>query len=490
MVSDTTIRSVGEHDLSFNGTGIAEHNMINSPIARKTSPAKVLSAIKRAATSRPLFAISLVLLLFPSIPSWVQAGTIGRLGSLELEMSKRLLQQAVLDWPQWRGPARSGHVPPGSPVPSALPKEPKNLWRIKIGEGHSSPVVAAGKVVYTDARGSQEVVHVLDAATGRELWSQPYDETIQDEWGTGPRATPLVDGDRLYVQSCQGEFRCVNLSDGKMLWGFSFEKDYGVKFVGSKAGEGTATRRGNNGNGVIDENRIIVPVGNTNGASLVCFDKQSGAVLWKTGNDEAAYSSFMIATLAGVKQIVAFTAEALTGLDRRDGRTLWRVPLKTNAKRHAATPVILGDHVIVNSHTFGMVCVRITKEENGLKASQAWLNKDMKINVATSVAVGHYLFSHGPSKNFVCIDADTGKLLWEQSGFGKEYSSTMALGQNLLVLTDDGELLLIAADRARYHELGRAQVCGKTWGFPAYVGGKLFVRDSRELTCFDLMGAN
>src|SRR5438270_262006 len=122
-----------------------------------------------------------------------------------------------------------------------------------------------------------------------------------DEWGPGPRSTPILDGRRVYVQSCKGELRCLDLANGKVVWGVSFEKDFGVTFVGSKANEGTASRRGYNGYGVIDGGRIFLPVGSTAGASLVCFSKQTGKILWKSQNDEAAYSSLMIATLAGVK---------------------------------------------------------------------------------------------------------------------------------------------------------------------------------------------
>src|SRR4029079_7095278 len=159
-----------------------------------------------------------------------------------------------------------------------------------------------------------------------------------------------------------------------------------------KANEGTATRRGNNGSGVIDGGRIVLPVGSTSGASLVCFDKLTGKVQWKSGDDEAAYSSFMVATLAGIRQVVAFTADALLGADVATGKILWRVPLKTNAKRHAASPVILGDRVVVNSHTIGLVCFKIAKDGPGIKATQEWVNKDLKINLATPVVVGDYLY--------------------------------------------------------------------------------------------------
>ena len=114
---------------------------------------------------------------------------------------------------------------------------------------------------------------------------------LPGRWGAGPRSTPLIYGDRVYVQSCKGEFRCLDLATGNIISGTSFEKDFQVKFLGSKANEGTAARRGNNGSAVVDGDAIIVPVGSTNGATLVCFDKYTGAILWKVGDDEAAYSS-------------------------------------------------------------------------------------------------------------------------------------------------------------------------------------------------------
>jgi outer membrane protein assembly factor BamB len=408
-------------------------------------------------------------------------------------LTSMLLPTSATDWPQWRGPTRSGHAPLNAPTLSTLPREVKPVWKIAVGGGHSAPIVSGNKLVYLDVNSTREIAHVLDAATGKELWQVDYADRFEDEWGAGPRATPILDGDRLYAQSCNGELRCLSLADGKTIWQASFEKDFGVKFLGSKANEGTATRRGNNGSGVIEGNRFVVPVGSTQGASLVCFDKMTGKVLWKSGDDEAAYSSFMIGTLAGVKQVVAFTADALLGADLETGKILWRVPLKTNAKRHAASPVIFGDRVAVNSHTFGIACFDIAKDSGGFNATEAWANKDLKINLATPVLVDGYLYCQGANKDYVCADAKTGQTKWTQSGFGlgrKDYASTIAVGSNLLVLTEDGTLLLLSANPDKYTELARVQVCGNTWAFPAYANGKLYVRDGRSLQCIDLLAKN
>ena len=127
------------------------------------------------------------------------------------------------DWPQWRGPNRDGH-PAGSPTVSSLPKELKPVWKNAIGPGFSSPIISGGKLIYLDAQrasdgeNTNEVAHCLDAATGKEVWNKTYASGEGDEWGVGPRTTPFVDGDRIYFQSMNGEFRCLSLADGKSLW--------------------------------------------------------------------------------------------------------------------------------------------------------------------------------------------------------------------------------------------------------------------------------
>lgn len=394
------------------------------------------------------------------------------------------------DWPQWRGPNRDGHPSEQSPAISSLPRELRPAWRLPVGPGFSSPVVARGKVVYLDEQDGKEVAHCVDAASGKEIWNTPIAQSAGDEWGTGPRSTPFIDGDRAYFQSMNGEFRCVDFADGKPRWGVAF-KDYGVNFS-TKGGEGTAARRGNNGSGIIEGNLVYVPVG-ARGASIVCFDKMTGKEIWKSGDDEAAYSSLVVGALSGVKQLVAFTAEALTGLDLKTGQTLWRVPFKTGAKRHASTPLIIGDTVTVASQTIGLVCTRISKNGTTWTTSPLWVNKPLTINLSTPVYVDGHLYSYGPirTKDYVCVNAATGELKWTQSGFGigkdqTDYASSIATGKNVLVLTYDGQLVLMAANSNKYTELGRVQVCGKTWSHPALADGKLYVRDGRELQCFDL----
>ena len=396
------------------------------------------------------------------------------------------------DWPQWRGPDRTGHVPAGERVPGALPAEPKVVWRVAAGEGFASPVVSGGSVFHLDNKDGEEVAHAVEAATGKELWSAKIFSSHRDGFGIGPRCTPVADGGRVFVQSAKGEFQCLSGQDGKVIWRKNFTEDFGAIYIGEKGKAAGASRHGASGSPVIDGENIIVQVGGTNGASIVAFKKATGDVVWKAESDQTAYAAPILATVAGVRQFLSFTADALIGLDPATGRLLWRVPLKTGLGRHVTTPVVIGDIVVVASHQVGLVATRLAKTADGVSASEAWVNKGMGINFSSPVAVGGHLYGLGPAKNLVCIDAATGALAWEKTGIiqtsgDKAEAAFLVMGGNILTLTDSGELVLFAADPAGYKEVGRTQACGNTWCNPAYSAGRLYMRDGRELMCLELL---
>jgi outer membrane protein assembly factor BamB len=393
------------------------------------------------------------------------------------------LTASAADWPQWRGPQRTGHAAANTRLIERLPAEPQTVWRFKAGEGLSSPVVASGKAFLFDNQSGKETLRAVDAASGKELWRAAIDDVFKDSQGpSGPRCTPVVDDDRVYVQSCRGELRCLSVADGKTIWRANFTRDFGATFIGEKGAAQGAARHGNNGSPVIDGDRLYAQAGSTNGASVVCFDKRTGEVRWKSQNDVAGYAAPMLANLAGTKQIVSFTAEGVIGLRVDDGGLLWRVPVKTAFSRHATTPVIYDDLVVVSSHQVGLIGIRIAKSSAGQKAEPAWLSKEAVMNFASPVAVGRHLYGLGPAKNIVCVDLTTGKMLWSKDGgfttsADKAHATFVVLGQNILMLTDGGTLVLFAADPKEYREISRVQVCGANWCNPAYVDGKLFLRD-------------
>jgi outer membrane protein assembly factor BamB len=397
------------------------------------------------------------------------------------------------DWAQWRGPARTGYVPAGAAVPSELPAAPKVLWRMPLTDGVSSPVVAGGKVICLDNQQGKESVHAFDAGTGKVLWSVDLDEVHKDTQSKpGPRCTPLVDGDRVYAQSCRGELKCLALADGKMVWETNYVKDFGATFIGEKGNAPGATRHGYDGSPLIDGGHLIAEVGGKDGAAIVCFDKLNGKVIWKSQNDTPAYAAPIISTIDGVRQLIAFMVEGVMAIDPVDGKFLWRAPVKTALGRHVTTPVVVGNMVLVASHQAGLLGIKVDKQGDGFKGVQVWAAKESAINFSSPVAVGDYLYGLGPNKNLICVDVQSGKQTWSKTGYsgsdgGHAHAGMIVMGQNLLVLMDNGQLALVAADPKAYHEVSRAQVCGTNWCNPAYADGKLYFRDARELWCVQLL---
>lgn len=402
---------------------------------------------------------------------------------------------AAADWPQWRGPERSGSIKDAQVKLDKIPAEPKVLWEAQVGPGQSSPVLAKGILVYMDGLDGQETAHGLDAATGKPLWKVVVGPMVefQNAYGEGPRCTPLIDDDRVYVQSCGGEFKCLSLREGKVLWSVSFEKQYEAVWYGNKnpdpASKETASRRhGNNGSAVVDGDRVMVPVGSPTKGTLVAFDKKTGKQLWAAGSDNTAYSSVVVGTIAGLRQAVHFTADALMGVSVADGKVLWREPLKTGAKRHVATPVIDGDTVTVASTSIGTIRFRISQSAGAWKAERAWENTNVKTVIGSGIQMGKNFFTIGSGSkcDLLCLDAETGAEKWKGSGFG-DYASITGVNDSLLVLDSTGELRLVRASNSNYEELGRAHFVGKTWASPAYSDGKLFVKDGSKLVAVQLV---
>jgi outer membrane protein assembly factor BamB len=166
--------------------------------------------------------------------------------------------------------------------------------------------------------------------------------------------------------------------------------------------------------------------------------------------------------------------------------------VKTALGRHVTTPVVVDDMVMVASHQAGLIGIKVSKEGDSFKAERAWDSKDSAINFSSPVVVGEFLYGLGPNKNLICVNVKTGKQQWSKTGFsgsdgGHAHVGIIAMGENLLVLADNGQLILLAADPKAYHEISRAQVCGTTWCNPAYADGKLYLRDAKELWCIELL---
>lgn len=395
-------------------------------------------------------------------------------------ISAAVASAAAADWPQWRGPNRTGHV--GESL-KTIAAEPMVNWKITATEGLSSPVVAGGKVFHFEAEDGKEVLRALKVENGERIWSAVIDETFKDSQGPpGPRCTPVVDADRVYAVSCRGELQCRATESGKKIWGVNYLNDFGAIFVGEKGNVPGAARHGNNGSPLVHGDRLFACVGGTNGA-VVCLNKMTGAVLWKSLEEQAAYAPPVILKVAGMEQLVCFMADSVLALNPKDGKLLWRFPVKTAFARHVTTPVAFEDIVVISSHQVGMIGLKVSAD----KVEQAWLSKEAAMNFSSPVAVGRHLFGLGPKSDVICVDIPTGKLLWSKLGYfttsgDKSEAAFLVFQENILMLTDGGRLILFEANPAEMKEVGVGQICGMNWCNPAYANGRLYVREGIKTT--------
>ena len=394
------------------------------------------------------------------------------------------------DWPHQRGPQQNGLMFPGSIDFLNLKDEPEILWREAVTDGYAAPIVIKDIVIYGDLQKGKETYSAVKLSNAELLWKDVLDSPHRDGFGTGPRCAPVSDGEIVLIQSCKGELHCLDLLSGDLLWRKNYAKDFDSLYIGEKGNALGASRHGYAASPFIDGDHVIALAGGK-GAGIVCLNKKNGEVIWKSQDDQAAFSPPIVTTLAEVKQVVCFTVKGLVGVDRVDGKLLWRVPLSTSYGRHVVAPTIHKDMVIVGSHEIGLIAVRITAKGEGLIAEESWkLGKDMAPNFASPICIGDNLYLLA-KKQVLCIDAKTGKLAWSKDGnvktsAGQAFAAFIGLKDQVMMLNDMGELILFEDDPSSYKETARVQVCGKNWCHPAYSNGKLLIRDSRKLICLDL----
>lgn len=401
------------------------------------------------------------------------------------------------DWPQWRGPDRTGHASKDEPPLATLAATPRVVWKVRAGEGFGSPVVTGGRVFGLEARSGKEVLRALDAAEGRELWATVIDSTFTDSQGPpAPRGTPVVSGGQVYAQSCRGELVCLDASSGQRRWAVNYTRDFGANFFGEKGNARGSMRHGNTGSPWVEEGWVWASAGSTNGAGLIALDAMTGSVRWKGGNEVAGYAAPMMASLDGTRQVINFMADAAVGFDAKSGIVLWRYPLKTDFSRHVITPIIFGNQVILGSHQTGLIGLHVARKGGGWTVSETWNSREAAPNVACPVKIGDWIFGLGPQQNIICVSATDGHLQWSKKGWistapDKAHAGFIAIGEKtVLMLNDTGELILFAANATECLELGRVQVCGSNWCNPALAKGRLYlregVRNSGSWMCLEL----
>ncbi|MCR9200577.1 MAG: PQQ-binding-like beta-propeller repeat protein [Planctomycetaceae bacterium] len=389
------------------------------------------------------------------------------------------------DSPQFLGAGRNGVLHETGLVAEFGDDGPKQLWRSKLGVSMSGLAVVGDEVFTLYQDGAKQFVVALKLADGEVIWKTAIGENYKNSMGNGPRATPTVVDGVVYAFSGDGVLAALKAQSGVVLWS--------VNTVGTLKTQ--VADYGMASSPLVTEHGVVVQVGSPNGC-VCCFNKATGERKWAAGDELAGYSSPIMATLAGVKQVVAVNGAEVLSLDPATGAVLWEFPFVTEYNCNTASPVVLdADRVLISAgENHGSVVLKVTGSGKSLAVSEDWSSLGrgsvLRAEWQTPVLAEGVLYgfdnigSAGPITNLVAVDAATGKQLWMEKRFGKG-NLVMADGR-VYITTMKGELVVGTVTPEGYEETARAVLTGMTRQAPVISGGHLLMRDDAEVVCIDL----
>jgi outer membrane protein assembly factor BamB len=412
---------------------------------------------------------------------------------LTLTLTAALLHAA--DWPQYRGPLGDGSTP--DKLATSWAGGPKVLWKKESALGFSSFAVAGTQCFTIEGREADgipaEVLVARDAATGQEQWSAPLGSRNyghdggnagagDNKGGDGPRSTPTIVGSTVVTTSSDLAVECFDAKTGKSLW----KRDLIAEHEGRNI-------QWKNAASPLFEGGLLYVAGGGAGQSILALDPKNGAVVAKAFDEKITHATPVAGTILGTRQIVFFLQSGLLAVEPKTLRELWRYPFDFKIST-AASPVIAGDVVYCSAgYGVGAGAAKITRSGTAWKATEVFRHrgdKPLANHWSTPVLHAGHLYGmfqfkqygDGPVK---CVDLKDGSVKWEQPGFGPGH--VVKAGDQILALSDAGELVLFAADPKGYRELARAKVLeGKCWTTPVVAAGRVFLRSTKEAVCLDL----
>jgi len=380
-------------------------------------------------------------------------------------------------WTNFRGPNRDGRYEERAVRVNWPAGGLKPMWKQPVGGGFSSFVVADGAAYTIEQRRAQEVVAAYNVETGRELWTHGWNEEFSpDNTGDGPRSTPTWDAGRIYALGAAGELRSLDAKTGKLHWQKNILSDNGA----SNISWGVAASP------LVFDDKVVVMAGGTSGKSVVAYNKITGARVWSSLNDRAAYTSPMLVTLAGKRQVLVVTASRIAGLDPADGGVLWSHLWDTSMGINVSQPLVVGANRFFISAGYGKgaALVEVAGSGRSFTTKAVWENINLKTKFNSPVVHNGHVY--GLDEGILtCVDLATGERKWKGGRYG--YGQVLLASNHLIVTTDAGEIALVKADPAGYAEVMKfAALTGKTWNVPALANGRLLVRNGNEMAAYDL----
>jgi outer membrane protein assembly factor BamB len=395
-----------------------------------------------------------------------------------LALSLALLASAsatAAGWFQYRGPARDGRSAETGLARTWAEDGPVELWRTPIGAGFSAISVVGDRLYTMDSDAQQEYALCVDARTGQRIWRVAMGRLFEEANGNGPRSTPTIDGDRVFVLGSRGRLAALRAHSGEVIWQLELQ----TTFESQLPTWAFTTAP------LVDGNRLLVELGGSGERAIGAFDKSNGQLLWSREQSGLAYSSPITIELGGLHQLVFLLKEKLLALDR-EGRELWSVPFAPKLDIKPAPPVFVAPDLIFVSASYdtGSKVVQLKAENGSVTAATLWEGRQMRNHFNASVAVDGLLYGFDTS-TLRCIDARTGERRWAKRGLGK--GSLIFADGMLIVLSERGKLVLVEATPDGYRELAADSVLkGRCWTQPSLWDGRLYLRNHSELVCLDL----
>ncbi len=383
------------------------------------------------------------------------------------------------DWPGFRGERRDGLAIGTKIDPDWKSHPPELIWKNRVGPGWGSFAVVAGKLFTQEQLGTEEAIVCYDATTGEEIWeykdSVRFDESIS---GAGPRATPSIDGEKLYARGATGKLYCLQAKTGTLNWSADI-----VALGGAIPQWGFADSP------LVFDNRVFVYAGGGSDKGVMALNADNGELVWSAGNAKHGYSSVHLAKIANVSQVLLVSDYGVESFSPNDGKKLWESTWQTAGNRSTQPIIFPNDEVIIGTgigSDQGLKKLRIIKTGEQWQVESIWSSRGAKPYFNDGVVLNNHYYGFDGNR-FCCVDLADGSQKWKESTYG--YGQVIGLeDQNLLIVqAENGQIALVEAKPSEFSELAKINaLTGKTWNHPVVVHNYLYLRNGQEAICFKL----